>query len=152
MEKEIFAVVETVKFIRVRNFAKGYKGKYAVCEGECNGNPCKIFVADEEFPFKVLNKINEGTDIKVNPNDRGLRAAKIEYQDLEIIKLTQQDLSVELAEIKTSIKNAEQRRIERDTTLFKWMEWVEEAIHLNTKDINKYREIIFHAPRDEDDD
>ena len=87
MKKEIFTVAETVKFIRVRNFAEGYKGKYAVCEGECNGNSCKIFVADEEFPLEILNKIDEGTFLKVNPNDRGLRAVKIEYQDLEIIKL-----------------------------------------------------------------
>ena len=152
MKKEIFTVAETVKFIRVRNFAEGYKGKYAVCEGECNGNSCKIFVADEEFPLKILNKIDEGTFLKVNPNDRGLRAVKIEYQDLEIIKLNQQDFSIELAEIKKSIKNSEQRTIERDTTLFKWMEFVEEAIHLNTKDLNKFREIFFHATKGDEID
>ena len=152
MEKEIFAVVETVKFIRVRNLAEGYKGKYAICEGESNGNRCKIFVADEEFPLEILNKIDEGTNLKVNPNDRGLRAVKIEYQDLEIIKLNQKDHSIELAEIKTSIKNAEQRTIERDTTLYKWMELVEEAIHLNTKDLNKFREIFFHATKEDEID
>ena len=52
MNKEIFAVIETVQFVRVRNFSKGYKGKYAVCEGLSNGKPCKLWLQKRNFPLK----------------------------------------------------------------------------------------------------
>ena len=32
------------------------------------------------------------------------------------------------------------------------IEFVEEAIHLNTKDLNKFRDIFFHTTKDENDD
>lgn len=152
MNKEIFAVIETVQFVRVRNFSKGYKGKYAVCEGLSKGKPCKIMVAEEEFPLKILNKIDKGTYLKVKANERGLRAAKIEYQDLEIIKLNQENIAVELANIKINLKNSEQRTIERDNMLFKWMDEVDKELHLLGLDLNKFREIFFKATKDEDDE
>ena len=152
MTNEMFPVTQTVEFLRVRNFGEGYKGKYAVCEGISNGIQCKFIVAAEEFPLDVLNKIKERTNLRVNPNEKGLRAVKIEYQDIEVLKLNQEDIRVELADIKTWQKNSEQRSIERDITLFKWMEFVEEAIHLNTKDLNKFRDIFFHTTKDENDD
>ena len=109
-------------------------------------------VAEEEFPLKILSKINKGTFLKVKANERGLRAAKIEYQDLEIIKLNQENIAVELANIKINLKNAEQRTIERDNMLFKWMDEVDKELHLLGLDLNKFREIFFKATKDEDDE
>ena len=109
-------------------------------------------VAEEEFPLKILSKINNRTFLKVKANERGLRAAKIEYQDLEIVKLNQENIAVELANIKINLKNAEQRTIERDNMLFKWMDEVDKELHLLGLDLNKFREIFFKATKDEDDE
>ena len=112
MTNNILPVFETVEFLRVVSYGEGKKGKFAVAIVRRDQNEYTTLFAQEDFPFEKLELIEQGQIIKVQPNERGLRA-RYKDQDIKLIAQNTEDLGIEVCHLKDKVDGLENRQTER---------------------------------------
>jgi len=108
-------------------------------EGLESNPPCLI--PHEKFPEKEIPKFFK-KKIRLTRNSIGQLRTSLSIQDLE-----DQNQWLQI-----KFNNLENRMIERDEMVFKWMEAVENELHSLGIDLNKIREIFFMKNNEEDID
>ena len=145
MSKEILPVVETAILVGIYYSvpAKDGKNGFSVgklkIEGLESNPPCLI--PHEKFPEKEIPKFFK-KKIRLTRNSIGQLRTSLSIQDLE-----DQNQWLQI-----KFNNLENRMIERDEMVFKWMEAVENELHSLGIDLNKIREIFFMKNNEEDID
>ena len=145
MSKEILPVVETAILVGIYYSVPAKDGKNGFTigklkiEGLESNPPCLI--PHEKFPEKEIPKFFK-KKIRLTRNSIGQLRTSLSIQDLE-----DQNQWMQI-----KFNNLENRMIERDEMVFKWMEAVENELHLLGIDLNKIREIFFMKNKEEGND
>ena len=145
MSKEILPVVETAILVGIYYSVPAKDGKYGFTVGKLkiegleSNPPCLI--PHEKFPEKEIPKFFK-KKIRLTRNSIGQLRTSLSIQDLE-----DQNQWLQI-----KFNNLENRMIERDEMVFKWMEAVENELHSLGIDLNKIREIFFMKNNEEDID
>ena len=145
MSKEILPVVETAILVGIYYSVPAKDGKNGFTigklkiEGLESNPPCLI--PHEKFPEKEIPKFFK-KKIRLTRNSIGQLRTSLSIQDLE-----DQNQWLQI-----KFNNLENRMIERDEMVFKWMEAVENELHSLGIDLNKIREIFFMKNNEEDID
>ncbi len=145
MSKEILPVVETAILVGIYYSVPAKDGKNGFTVGKLkiegleSNPPCLI--PHEKFPEKEIPKFFK-KKIRLTRNSIGQLRTSLSIQDLE-----DQNQWLQI-----KFNNLENRMIERDEMVFKWMEAVENELHSLGIDLNKIREIFFMKNNEEDID
>ena len=145
MENKNLPVVETAILVGIYYSVPAKDGKNGFTigklkiEGLESNPPCLI--PHEKFPEKEIPKFFK-KKIRLTRNSIGQLRTSLSIQDLE-----DQNQWMQI-----KFNNLENRMIERDEMVFKWMEAVENELHLLGIDLNKIREIFFMKNKEEGND
>ena len=145
MSKEILPVVETAILVGTYYSVPAKDGKNGFTVGKLkiegleSNPPCLI--PHEKFPEKEIPKFFK-KKIRLTRNSIGQLRTSLSIQDLE-----DQNQWLQI-----KFNNLENRMIERDEMVFKWMEAVENELHSLGIDLNKIREIFLMKNNEEDID
>ena len=145
MENTNLPVVETAILVGIYYSVPAKDGKNGFTigklkiEGLESNPPCLI--PHEKFPEKEIPKFFK-KKIRLTRNSIGQLRTSLSIQDLE-----DQNQWMQI-----KFNNLENRMIERDEMVFKWMEAVENELHLLGIDLNKIREIFFMKNKEEGND
>ena len=112
MTNEFFPVFETVEFIRIVRYGEGKRGKFAVALVRHEQNECTTLFPEEDYPSNKLQLLKKGQLLKVKPSMAGLRA-RIKDQDLKLLAQNQEDIAIEVCQLKDKIDGFETRTIEK---------------------------------------
>ena len=145
MENTNLPVVETAILVGIYYSVPAKDGKNGFTVGKLkiegleSNPPCLI--PHEKFPEKEIPKFFK-KKIRLTRNSIGQLRTSLSIQDLE-----DQNQWMQI-----KFNNLENRMIERDEMVFKWMEAVENELHLLGIDLNKIREIFFMKNKEEGND
>ena len=145
MENKNLPVVETAILVGIYYSVPAKDGKNGFTVGKLkiegleSNPPCLI--PHEKFPEKEIPKFFK-KKIRLTRNSIGQLRTSLSIQDLE-----DQNQWLQI-----KFNNLENRMIERDEMVFKWMEAVENELHSLGIDLNKIREIFFMKNNEEDID
>ena len=145
MENTNLPVVETALLVGIYYSVPAKDGKNGFTVGKLkiegleSNPPCLI--PHEKFPEKEIPKFFK-KKIRLTRNSIGQLRTSLSIQDLE-----DQNQWMQI-----KFNNLENRMIERDEMVFKWMEAVENELHLLGIDLNKIREIFFMKNKEEGND
>ena len=112
MSNEFFPVFETVEFIRIVRYGEGKRGKFAVALVRHEQNECTTLFPEEDYPSNKLQLLKKGQLLKVKPSMAGLRA-RIKDQDIKLLAQNQEDIAIEVCQLKDKIDGFETRTIEK---------------------------------------
>ena len=112
MTNEFFPVFETVEFIRIVRYGEGKRGKFAVALVRHEQNECTTLFPEEDYPSNKLQLLKKGQLLKVKPSMAGLRA-RIKDQDIKLLAQNQEDIAIEICQLKDKIDGFETRTIEK---------------------------------------
>ena len=112
MTNEFFPVFETVEFIRIVRYGEGKLGKFAVALVRHEQNECTTLFPEEDYPSNKLQLLKKGQLLKVKPSMAGLRA-RIKDQDIKLLAQNQEDIAIEVCQLKDKIDGFETRTIEK---------------------------------------
>ena len=112
MTNEFFPVFETVEFIRILRYGEGKRGKFAVALVRHEQNECTTLFPEEDYPSNKLQLLKKGQLLKVKPSMAGLRA-RIKDQDIKLLAQNQEDIAIEVCQLKDKIDGFETRTIEK---------------------------------------
>ena len=112
MTNEFFPVFETVEFIRIVRYGVGKRGKFAVALVRHEQNECTTLFPEEDYPSNKLQLLKKGQLLKVKPSMAGLRA-RIKDQDIKLLAQNQEDIAIEVCQLKDKIDGFETRTIEK---------------------------------------
>ena len=112
MSNEFFQVFETVEFIRIVRYGEGKRGKFAVALVRHEQNECTTLFPEEDYPSNKLQLLKKGQLLKVKPSMAGLRA-RIKDQDIKLLAQNQEDIAIEVCQLKDKIDGFETRTIEK---------------------------------------
>ena len=112
MTNEFFPVFETVEFIRIVRYGEGKRGKFAVALVRHEQNECTTLFPEEDYPSNKLQLLKKGQLLKVKPSMAGLRA-RIKDQDSKLRAQNQEDIAIEVCQLKDKIDGFETRTIEK---------------------------------------
>ena len=112
MTNEFFPVFETVEFIRIVRYGEGKRGKFAVALVRHEQNECTTLFPEEDYPSNKLQLLKKGQLLKVKPSIAGLRA-RIKDQDIKLLAQNQEDIAIEVCQLKDKIDGFETRTIEK---------------------------------------
>ena len=112
MTNEFFPVFETVEFIRIVRYGEGKRGKFAVALVKHEQNECTTLFPEEDYPSNKLRLLKKGQLLKVKPSMAGLRA-RIKDQDIKLLAQNQEDIAIEVCQLKDKIDGFETRTIEK---------------------------------------
>ena len=112
MTNEFFPVFETVEFIRIVRYGEGKRGKFAVALVRHEQNECTTLFPEEDYPSNKLQLLKKGQLLKVKPSMAGLRA-RIKDQDIKLLAQNQEDIAIEVCQLKDKIDGFETRTIEK---------------------------------------
>ena len=112
MTNEFFPVFETVEFIRIVRYGEGKRGKFAVALVRHEQNECTTLFPEEDYPSNKLQLLKKGQLLKVKPSMAGLRA-RIKDQDNKLLAKNQEDIAIEVCQLKDKIDGFETRTIEK---------------------------------------
>ena len=112
MSEEFFPVSETVIFLRIVKYGEGILGKFAVALVKHQETEFTLLLAEEEFPAEKAQLMKKGQVLKVKPSERGLRA-RIQDQDIKLLAQNQEDIAIEVCQLKDKLDAVENRQIER---------------------------------------
>ena len=112
MTNEFFPVFETVEFIRIVRYREGKRGKFAVALVRHEQNECTTLFPEEDYPSNKLQLLKKGQLLKVKPSMAGLRA-RIKDQDIKLLAQNQEDIAIEVCQLKDKIDGFETRTIEK---------------------------------------
>ena len=112
MSKEFFPVFETVEFIRIVRYGEGKRGKFAVALVRHEQNECTTLFPEEDYPSNKLQLLKKGQLLKVKPSMAGFRV-RIKDQDIKLLAQNQQDIAIEVCQLKDKIDGFEIRTIEK---------------------------------------
>ena len=112
MSEEFFPVTETVVFLRIVKYGEGRLGKFAVALVKHEETEFTLLLPEEDFPAEKAQLIKKGQVLKVKPSERGLRA-RIKDQDLKLLAQNQEDIAIEVCQLKDKIDGFETRTIEK---------------------------------------
>ena len=112
MSNEFFPVFETVEFIRIVRYGEGKRGKFAVALVKHEQNECTTLFPEEDYPSNKLQLLKKGQLLKVKPSMAGLRA-RIKDQDIKLLAQNQEDIAIEVCQLKDKIDGFETRTIEK---------------------------------------
>ena len=112
MTNEFFPVFETVEFIRIVRYGEGKLGKFAVALVKHQETEFTLLLAEEDFPAEKAQLMKKGQVLKVKPSERGLRA-RIQDQDIKLLAQNQEDIAIEVCQLKDKIDGFETRTIEK---------------------------------------
>ena len=112
MTNEFFPVFETVEFIRIVRYGEGKRGKFAVALVRHEQNECTTLFPEEDYPSNELQLLKKGQLLKVKPSMAGLRA-RIKDQDIKLLAQNQEDIAIEVCQLKDKIDGFETRTIEK---------------------------------------
>ena len=112
MTTEFFPVFETVEFIRIVRYGEGKRGKFAVALVRHEQNECTTLFPEEDYPSNKLQLLKKGQLLKVKPSMAGLRA-RIKDQDIKLLAQNQEDIAIEVCQLKDKIDGFETRTIEK---------------------------------------
>ena len=112
MTNEFFPVLETVEFIRIVRYGEGKRGKFAVALVRHEQNECTTLFPEEDYPSNKLQLLKKGQLLKVKPSMAGLRA-RIKDQDIKLLAQNQEDIAIEICQLKDKIDGFETRTIEK---------------------------------------
>ena len=112
MSEEFFPVTETVVFLRIVKYGEGRLGKFAVALVKHQETEFTLLLAEEEFPAEKAQLMKKGQVLKVKPSERGLRA-RIQDQDIKLLAQNQEDIAIEVCQLKDKIDGFETRTIEK---------------------------------------
>ena len=112
MTNEFFPVFETVEFIRIVRYGEGKRGKFAVALVRHEQNQCTTLFPEEDYPSNKLQLLKKGQLLKVKPSMAGLRA-RIKDQDIKLLAQNQEDIAIEVCQLKDKIDGFETRTIEK---------------------------------------
>ena len=112
MTNEFFPVFETVEFIRIVRYGEGKRGKFAVALVKHEQNECTTLFPEEDYPSNKLQLLKKGQLLKVKPSMAGLRA-RIKDQDIKLLAQNQEDIAIEVCQLKDKIDGFETRTIEK---------------------------------------
>ena len=112
MTNEFFPVFETVEFIRIVRYGEGKRGKFAVALVRHEQNECTTLFPEEDYPSNKLQLLKKGQLLKVKPSMAGLRA-RIKDQDIKLLAQNQEDIAIEVCQLKDKIDGFESRTIEK---------------------------------------
>ena len=110
MSNEFFPVFETVEFIRIVRYGEGKRGKFAVALVRHEQNECTTLFPEEDYPSNKLQLLKKGQLLKVKPSMAGLRA-RIKDQDIKLLAQNQEDIAIEVCQLKDKIDGFETRTI-----------------------------------------
>ena len=111
MTNEFFPVFETVEFIRIVRYGEGKRGKFAVALVRHEQNECTTLFPEEDYPSNKLQLLKKGQLLKVKPSMAGLRA-RIKDQDIKLLAQNQEDIAIEVCQLKDKIDGFETRTTE----------------------------------------
>ena len=112
MSEEFFRVTETVVFLRIVRYGEGKRGKFAVALVRHEQNECTTLFPEEDYPSNKLQLLKKGQLLKVKPSMAGLRA-RIKDQDIKLLAQNQEDIAIEVCQLKDKIDGFETRTIEK---------------------------------------
>ena len=112
MTNEFFPVFETVEFIRIVRYGEGKRGKFAVALVKHEQNECTTLFPEEDYPSNKLQLLKKGQLLKVKPSMAGLRA-RIKDQNIKLLAQNQEDIAIEVCQLKDKIDGFESRTIEK---------------------------------------
>lgn len=112
MTNEFFPVFETVEFIRIVRYGEGKRGKFAVALVRHEQNECTTLFPEEDYPSNKLQLLKKGQLLKVKPSMAGLRA-RIKDQNIKLLAQNQEDIAIEVCQLKDKIDGFETRTIEK---------------------------------------
>ena len=112
MTNEFFPVFETVEFIRIVRYGEGKRGKFAVALVRHEQNECTTLFPEEDYPSNKLQLLKKGQLLKVKPSMAGLRA-RIKDQNIRLLAQNQEDIAIEVCQLKDKIDGFETRTIEK---------------------------------------
>ena len=112
MSNEFFPVFETVEFIRIVRYGEGKRGKFAVALVKHEQNECTTLFPEEDYPSNKLQLLKKGQLLKVKPSMAGLRA-RIKDQNIKLLAQNQEDIAIEVCQLKDKIDGFELRTIEK---------------------------------------
>ena len=112
MTNDFFPVFETVEFIRIVRYGEGKRGKFAVALVRHEQNECTTLFPEEDYPSNKLQLLKKGQLLKVKPSMAGLRA-RIKDQDIKLLAQNQEDIAIEVCQLKDKIDGFETRTIEK---------------------------------------
>ncbi len=112
MSNEFFPVFETVEFIRIVRYGEGKRGKFAVALVKHEQNECTTLFPEEDYPSNKLQLLKKGQLLKVKPSMAGLRA-RIKDQNIKLLAQNQEDIAIEVCQLKDKIDGFESRTIEK---------------------------------------
>ena len=112
MTNEFFPVFETVEFIRIVRYGEGKRGKFAVALVRHEQNECTTLFPEEDYPSNKLQLLKKGQLLKVKPSMAGLRA-RIKDQNIKLLAQNQEDIAIEVCQLKDKIDGFESRTIEK---------------------------------------
>ena len=112
MSNEFFPVFETVEFIRIVRYGEGKRGKFAVALVKHEQNECTTLFPEEDYPSNKLQLLKKGQLLKVQPSMAGLRA-RIKDQNIKLLAQNQEDIAIEVCQLKDKIDGFESRTIEK---------------------------------------
>ena len=112
MSEEFFPVTETVVFLRIVKYGEGRLGKFAVALVKHQETEFTLLLAEEDFPAEKAQLMKKGQVLKVKPSERGLRA-RIQDQDIKLLAQNQEDIAIEVCQLKDKIDGFETRTIEK---------------------------------------
>ena len=112
MSNEFFPVFETVEFIRIVSYGEGKRGKFAVALVKHEQNECTTLFPEEDYPSNKLQLLKKGQLLKVKPSMAGLRA-RIKDQNIKLLAQNQEDIAIEVCQLKDKIDGFELRTIEK---------------------------------------
>ena len=112
MSNEFFPVFETVEFIRIVRYGEGKRGKFAVALVKHEQNECTTLFPEEDYPSNKLQLLKKGQLLKVKPSMAGLRA-RIKDQNIKLLAQNQEDIAIEVCQLKDKIDGFETRTIEK---------------------------------------
>ena len=112
MSKEFFPVFETVEFIRIARYGEGKQGKFVVALVKYEQNECTTLFPEEDYPSNKLQLLKKGQLLKVKPSMAGFRV-RIKDQDIKLLAQNQEDIAIEVCQLKDKIDGFETRTIEK---------------------------------------
>ena len=127
MTNEFFPVFETVEFIRIVRYGEGKRGKFAVALVRHEQNECTTLFPEEDYPSNKLQLLKKGQLLKVKPSMAGLRA-RIKDQDIKLLAQNQEDIAIEVCQLKDKIDGFETRTIEKFNQFEKVINYLKRVI------------------------
>ena len=104
--------INLLKFIRIVRYGEGKRGKFAVALVRHGQNECTTLFPEEDYPSNKLQLLKKGQLLKVKPSMAGLRA-RIKDQDIKLLAQNQEDIAIEVCQLKDKIDGFETRTIEK---------------------------------------